>query len=348
MPARTQELAVGVSFNKQAALQTALAAGSLWSLATNQFNPTFPQLQYETDAEDFGKGDEWVANIYPTSLATQWEWPYFLTSENFCQAIAFALGDVTKTSPDTGAYQYECVPLDPVTDGVDLEAMTLVGGLRQGGAGEILDIALIGMVCDGFSLRLTSGTGRQNSQLTSRWVGCGKYTNNSGITIPAATTEHRLGAGGVTALTINSVNYLANARFVDLEFQYNNNVIVGYYPGSGSQSGFDIAGRMRIGRRTASLVFTVELESDSDELANLLAGTEGTATITNRGDLITGSTYHQAGIVLHKVRFSAYQMGESDGFVTARVTAEIMKHSSNGVMTLTGICEQDGIMQAAA
>jgi len=348
MPARTQELAIGVSFNKQAALQTALAAGSLWSLATNQFNPTFPQLQYETDAEDFGKGDEWVANIYPTSLATNWEWPYFLTSENFCQAIAFALGDVTETAPEAGSAQYVCVPQDPVTDGVTLESAMIVGGIRQAGAGELLDIALIGMVCDGFTFRLTSGTGRQNSQLTSRWIGCGKYTNNSGITIPAATTEHRLGAGSTATLSINSVDYISNARFVDLEFQYNNNAIVGYYPGSGSQDGFDIAGRMRFGRRTTSLVFTVELESDSDELANLIAGTEGTATITITGDLIAGTTFHQAQIVLHQVRFSAFEMGESDGFVTARVTAEIMKHSSNGVMTLTGICEQAGIMGAAA
>lgn len=347
MPARTQELAIGIGFNKQAALQTALAAGSLWSLKTSQFNPTFPQLQYETDAEDFGKGDEWVGNIFPTSLATNWEWPYYLTSENFCQAIAFALGDTTKSSPETGAYQYVCLPQDPVADGVDLIATSVVGGIRQGGAGEILDIALVGMVCDGFTVRLTSGTGRQNSQITSRWIGCGKYVNNSGVAIPAATEEHRLGAGSTVTLSINSVDYVSNARFVDLEFQYSNNLVMGYYPGSGQQDAFDIAGRARIGRRTTSLIFTIELESDSAELAALLAGTEGTATIDIQGDTIAGAAKHQAKIVLHRVRFSAYEMAENDGFVTARVTAEIMKHTSNGVMTLTGVCEQDEIGEAA-
>lgn len=350
MPARQQELQIGIGFHKQSALQTGLAATSLWSLRQNAFNPPFPVFNAEDDSEDFGKADEWAQTVFPTSIDLPWSWPYYLTSQNFAQIAAFACGKSTKTTPAAGAYQYVCTPVDGVADGsIELPATTVVAGIRQGGGGEILDLAAIGMVCNSMTVRLQTGAGRQNSSIESQWIGCGKYTNNSGLTIPAATSETRLGAGSTTSLTINGVNYISNARFVDMTFTLENNIDsnAGFYPGSGAQSGYDLRGRMRIGRRNVSLVWQAELEAGSTELSDLLAGTEGTTDIVIEGPIIAGSTKHTARIQGHRVRHRGYSMGESNGYVTARVETSFLKHASNGVFTLTAITNKDAIGEAA-
>lgn len=350
MPARDKELSIGIGFKRQtntgelvttaAEVQAALTAGSLWGLGIGSFSVPFPEFDQEDDAEFYGKGDEFVTQVFPKSLATNFAWDFHLTSQNWAQVICFALGNIAESTPGAGATQYLVTVKDTTVTGVNLPATTIVAAVRPG-ASEILDIASVGMVCSGFTLKLSSGPGLQNSQLTSQWVGCGKFVNNSGIAIPAATTEQRLGAGLATALTINGVNYFTNSRFVELEFNYQNNPTPGYYPGSGQQSGFDIAGRMRMGSRTATLVWQVELESTSTELADLIAGTEGTATITLEGPIITGAIKHTAEIVLHRVRHKVYQIQASpEGFITARVETSIMKHASNGVMTLKAITTQ--------
>ncbi len=355
MPARTQELKLGIGFNKQTGtgaegttksqLQTALLAGSLWNLGLNAFNVPFPAFNKENDADFFGKGHEWVTQVFPTSIDVPWEWPYFLTSQNFAQVIAFALGSVTEDSPASGASRYVVTPMDPVADGVNLPATTIVAAIRQGTVKELLDMAVIGMVCDGFTLRLQRGPGLQNSSLVSRWIGCGKHVNNSGLTVPTRFVEQRLGSGSTVTLSINGTDYLENARFVDLEFTFNNNMIgdSGYFPGSGSQSGFDIRGRMRYGKRTASLVWNVELEQDSTELSDLLDQVEGDCDIKIEGDEIAGGVKHTAQITLPRTLNKAFQMGESDGFVTARVETDIEYDPTDGPMILTAITNQAGI-----
>src|SRR5262245_55432090 len=97
MPARTQELAIAVGFKKQSALQTALTATDLWTLRSTSFNPSFPEHVQETDAEDFNKGDEFATQIFPTNLNANWEWPYYLTSQNAAQAFTFGFGKSVET-----------------------------------------------------------------------------------------------------------------------------------------------------------------------------------------------------------------------------------------------------------
>lgn len=349
MPSRTQELKIGIGYHRQAGtgvdtvtptqLQTALAAGSLWNLNINAFNTPFPQFEQESDAEFFGKGHEWVEQIFPTSIQAPWEWPSFLTSQNFAEVIAFALGTITESSPGAGAYQYICTPLDPVTDGVNLPATTIVAGIRQGTAGEIIDQALIGVVCAGFTVSWRRGPGLQNSQIVSRWFGSGKFASNSGIAVPTRYDEERLGSGSLTEVTINGVNYITNARLVDVEFTFDNDADreSNFFPGSGSQSGFDIRGRMRCGRRSASLVWRVELESTSAELAALLAGTEGATTLKAEGSIISGAIKHTAQIYLPRTRHRAFVLEEADGFTAARVETDILYDATEGPMILTAI-----------
>jgi len=350
MPARAQNLRVGMGFKRQpntgevattaAELQAALTASDLWSLGNSTFSVPFPEFVQENDAGFFGKGHEWSTQVFPTSISIPYAWEYHLTSQNWAQVSVFALGKTIESTPGVGATQYLSTPMDPSVDGVNMKATTFVGDILAGGALEILDIAAVGMVCSGFNLKLERGPGLQNSQLSSQWVGCGKYVNNSGIVIPAATVEQRLGAGSATAITINGVNYITNARFVNMEFGFQNNPVIGHYPGSGSQSGFDIAGRMRYGERSATFNWQVELEASSAELTDLLAGTEGTTTITVEGPTIVAAIKHTAEIVLHRVRHKAFKIGEIDGFVTAGVETEVMYHPSNGLMTLKAITTQ--------
>lgn len=350
MPARSQNLKVGIGFKRQtntgevattaAELQTALTAAELWSLGNSTFSIPFPEFTQEDNAPFFGKGDEWATQVFPTSIRIPYTWDFHLTSQNWAQVICFALGKITESTPGVGASQYLAIPQDPGVTGVNLPATTIVGDILAGGALEILDIAAVGVVCSGFNLKLQRGPGLQNTQLTSTWLGCGKYVNNSGIVVPAATVEQRLGAGSATALTINGVNYIANARFVDLDFGFQNNPIEGYYPGSGQQSGFDIMGRIRMGTRTANLTWQVELEAGSTELADLLAGTEGVTTLTIEGPVIVSAIKHTAEVVMHRTRHKAYKMGEVDGFVTAQVETSIMKHASNGLLTAKAITTQ--------
>lgn len=356
MPARSHELKLGMGYKKQAGtglpgttpaqLQTALSSGDLWSLGQSTFSPAIPEFTKEDNALFYGKGHEWVTQTFPTSIAVRFQWEHFLTSQNFAQVMAFLLGSLTESNPGTGAYQYIITPMDPVSDGVNLPATTMVSGIRQGGGGEILDIALVGLVCGNATLRLQRGPGLQNTRLVSEWIGTGKYTNNSGIAIPSVTTESRLGAGSATALTINGVNYLTNARFIDLELAISNEVKDGYFPGSGSQSGFDIQGRMRFGNRTIRLTCLVELESDSTELADLIAGTEGSAILTLVGDEITTGIYHTAEVSFPLTEIKAFKLEEADDFTAARIEVAVkFDEGTAAPIIVRAITDKTGICQ---
>jgi len=359
MPIRTHELKIGIGISKQtgtglpgttaAQLQTALGAGALRSFGISAFNTPVPQFNKEDNAEFYGKGHEFVTQVFPTSIDAPWEWPTpFLSSQAWAMATVFALGKTTESNPGTGAYQYVTTVMDPATDGVNLPATTIVAGLRQGTAGEALDQALVGCVCTGFTLNVRSGPGLQNSQLTSRWLGCGKFVQNSGLTIPSAYPEHRLGAGGTTVLTINGVDYVANSQFVNFEFTYETGLIpdAGYFVGSGSQNDYDIRGRMRYGIRKLTFVWEAELESTSTQLSDLLNGVQGQTTITMEGATITGAIKHTATIFFPWIQHRAVSYGDVNGFTTVRVTTDVQYGTTlAGPVSLTAITDITGIGQ---
>lgn len=358
MPIRTHELKIGIGKSKQtgtglptttaAQLQTALGAGELINLGINAFNTPVPQFNKEDNAEFYGKGHEWVTQVFPTSIDAPWEFPSpFLSSQAWAMAIGFS-GKVTQSNPGTGAYQYVVTMFDPAADGVNLPATTIVAGLRQGTAGEALDQAIVGAVCTGFTLNVRSGPGLQNSQLTSRWLGCGKFIENSGLTIPSAYVESRLGAGGTTEITINGVDYVANSQFVNFEIGYESGLIpdAGYFVGSGSQLGYDIRGRMRYGIRKLSFVWEAELESTSTQLSDLLNGVQGQTQITMDGATITGVIKHQASIFFPWVQHRAVSYGDVNGFTTVRVTTDIQYGSTlGGPVSFGAITDISGIGQ---
>jgi hypothetical protein len=355
MPAITQELAIGIGFKKQTntgtptttkeQLQTALTDAELWALNLNSFNVPFPELQNEDDGAFFGKGDEYPRTIYPTSINAQWEWPFHLTSQNWVMAIVYAVHNVTKSNPATGAFQYICTPPDRATQGVNLPATTVVTKIR-----DMLNLALIGMVCTGFTLRIQRGPGLQNTSMTSRWAGCGQYDTDAGLTVPELHVETRLGAGSMVSLILGGVDYFANARIVDIEYTWDNGVNLdsGYFPGSGQKNQYDLRGRMRYGRRTQSLVWSGEWENDSTELEQLEEGIESSCSLQLDGPVIASSTPHRAIIDLPRTRVKGLGMVEADGFVACRCDTTIMKSATEPWVTLTGITDKDNIGVSAA
>jgi hypothetical protein len=356
MPAITQELKIGMGYKKQtntgttsttaAQLQTALSEADLWCLNTNAFNVPFPQLNTEDDGAFFGKGDEYPRTLYPTSIDAAWEWPYFLTSQNFAQVINFACPKVTRTTPGVGASQYVATPPDRKTDGVNLPATTIVASVRDG---DFLDVTLIGMVCTGFTLKIQRGPGLENTSIVSRWMGCGKYEIDLGLAVPELTVEQRLGAGSLTELILGGVDYFANARIVDLEYTWDNGVVgnSGYYPGSGQQSGYDIKGRMRFGRRTQSLVWSAEWEADSDELTQLSDGVESACSLIVTGPEIVTGVNHKAMIELPRTRVKALSMQEADGYMAGRIETLIMKDPTDPWVRFTAVTDKANIGVAA-
>lgn len=347
MPARIQELAAAIGFEKQAALQTALAAGSLWNLGIDAAPTIIPRLNRESNAKFFGKGHPFATRLYPTSLDTGVELSNFLTSQHWAQVVGFAPGVFTESGPAAGAYQYVGTPAmaDPVTNGIEMAATTIVGGIRQNTGGELLDMALVGMVCTGFTLTFERGPGLANSKLVSRWAGCGKYANNSGIAIPAQYAEERIGSGSAITLLINGVNYITLKNFVRLELQYDNGFSPdsGYYLGSGQQDGFDLRGRMRYGDPVISVRWSVEGETGLTELADLVSGTEYSMEVVLRGSLIAGSTYHTVGFLIDNAFSNNVEQEDVDGYFGLGITTEPKFDGSTGPIVLTAITDKTGI-----
>ncbi len=347
--ANIREARTALAFRRQTDIATLPTAANFWSLSKS--NPTLATVEPKTedDAQDLGKGDEFANNVYPVNQDANVQFEKYATSEVGAYLSVFGLGAFTKTSPDTGAYQYTCTPLDPVADGIELPFTSYLEAIRQGGSA-IVDRALVGCIISEWGLQLNSGPGRQNAKFTFTLAGSGRVTSPSGVVIPTAYVEHGLNAGSA-AITILGNNYVTLKRVVSLEFGWNNNPRLdqGLYPGSGtSAQGFQLRGRIENGDRVLTCNFKVRLESTSDELPNLLAQTEGTATFSLTGDLIAGATSHLFQVTLHRVRIASAIVDDDQGIVTVSVQLRALKHATNGLITVVAVCAQDNIGSAAA
>lgn len=348
---RIQELTSAVSFNRQAALQTALLAASFWKLRQSNNQIGQPEHVFENDSDDLGKGDEWVTQNFPSHINAPRQWDYLLTSENAAMLAVFGLGKFAQSGDATDGYKYTCTFSDPCEDGLDVPTVTMLQSINQCVGNTLFDYALIGMALEEWTIRLQQGVGRQNATMQSSWQGCGKYSEPSGVDVSAQemAVEHRLGAGSATVLTLMGRNYLTLKQFVDFQFGVQKALRLddGFYPGSGQQNGFDIRGRMQHGKRSATLQATVHMAAGSPELDDLLAFTEGTAQLTMQGAAI-GAGYHGINVNWHRIQLTSHVIGESNGIVTVALAPQIMKHATNGVMTMEVTCEKGGIGALAA
>ena len=346
-----QGIQIGMGFKKQSALQTALVAADIWTLrSTNQDVPQ-PVLNNESDKDDLGKG-VYATQVYKSHQDSSYPRNGLLTSEWGVMLTAFGLGATVKTAAGTGGFKYTSVAPNLSLTDLEMPSTTMVVKIPDGsGSGYLTDSALVGMCCEEFGFQLTSGVGRQNAQFTSQWVGSGKYVKPSTITIPAAYGEHSLNSGGITTLTMIGINYLTSNRFISFSFTWKNNIRLdsGYFPGSGSQSGYQLRGRMRRGVPTITCSAVAEAVSGSAEEDALLNQTEGTLVMLLSGAAVSGGgANHSLKITGHRVVAKAAPIGQNDNIVTYNMELEFLEHATNGVLTTEAICEKDNILAAAA
>jgi hypothetical protein len=343
-PANIRETKIAFGFVPQADLVTINTALQIWSMTKT--NPALAIVTpvMEDDANDIGKGDEFPTTVYPTNMDTGVAIEKYCSSEFMAWLFCFTTGKATKTTVGGTGFSYAAVPSDPVVDCINVPPFTYAEQIRPE-PDSVIDRGLIGMVINDFAIMLESGPGRANCRVTVNCVGTGSIANPSGITFPAVQTEHFLNASGA-AINIQGIDYVLETSFISAEYRWNNNIRLpsGYYPGSGTQNGFAIRGRMEYGNREATFTFVARAAKGSREFNNLMTLHEGPATITVKGALIgAGPQTHLFSILATRTMMSAVVNGEADGIVTVNCTVRILKPTTGAYITMTATCEKDGI-----
>ena len=214
MPANILETLIGWGFKKQTDIATANLVAGVWRLGKLNAELSPPRLNTEDDAEEMGKGHEFATQNFKTFWDTNGRIEKYLSSDFAAWAMAFALGKVVK-SGTTPNFTYTCTPLNGVTDGIELPYFSYIEQIRPG-ASDVLDHMAVGCAVEGWTLTVGSGPGRANSKLVVDFVGSGKRTTPSGITLPAATVEKLLPSAALSC-SINGVNYVTSKNLVSLD-----------------------------------------------------------------------------------------------------------------------------------
>jgi len=339
--ANIRETKIGFGYKKQSAIQTANVLADIWSLNKTNASLAENTLNTEDDAEDLGKGHEFATQVFKSHWDVQGSIEKYLTSEIAAWAFVFGLGARVKSG--TTALTYTCTPQDPVGSGIELPAFSFIETIRQGGSA-VLDRMAVGCVVQDFRVTLGSGPGRASSKILINFVGCGKTVEPSGITLPAGTPEHLLPAASAT-VNINGVDYVTARNMVSVELGFENDLRLdsGFFPGSGTQDGAAIRGRMEFGNRKAMLKFVARFVNGSTELTKLRNQTTGTAAIGLQGELISGGDYHSMTVTFQKVAFKTAVIGDTDGIVTVEVDCAPLYDTSNGLLSAVAKCAQDNI-----
>jgi hypothetical protein len=327
--ANINELLTCWGFGKQSDIATASLVAAMWRM-TNLNRRPWPQNPVnEDDAGEVGKGHEFASAQFKSHYAPPvYEIQKYLCSEFAAWAFSFGLGNVVKSG--SGPYTYTVTPILGSTNPTELELpyFTYVQQIRPGGS-SVLDQKFIGCAVASLRLEIRNSPGRASTMLRAGVVTTGKYTEPSSISMPAATSVNEMGAGLIDQLTINGIDYFSAAKdFLSLDWAWENNLRPGFFPGSGSQDGYQIAGRFEIGDRSHGMSFIARYKNGSTELTKLRALTTGTAAIR-----LTKDSNNQLTIT------------ESDGIVTVGVTASPQYHASNGLVTVVAKCGLDGICQ---
>lgn len=342
MPARSQELVRAWGFRKQTDLATANVLAGIWRMGFLDGDVSRPKEITENDAPEFGKGHEFATANFKShrdAFSQPRRIRKYTSSDFAAWTMGFGLGKCVKSGAGPN-FTYTCTPVDPVVDGIELPYFSVLEAVRQG-ASDVLDHMLVGCTISGWTLALQQGPGRASSTLEARFIGSGRLTEPSGIVIPAATSEKLLAAATLT-LTINGTNYVSTKKISSLEAIWENNHLTdeGFYPGSGTQSGFAVMGRIEVGTRVAGLRFLARFEDGSDELTKLGALTEGTAVLN-----ISFDANNDLTITWHRIVFSDVEFDLGSGLLKANVQCLPMYHTSNGLLTAVAKCNTDNIAQ---
>lgn len=339
MSANTREIHSAISKRKQANLATPNPQADFLAFTRTNTALADPKPMNEDDAADLGKGDEFAQTLYPSYLDFSVAVEAYLRSELMAWVAAFGLGNVVKSGSAPNLI-YTCTPSVPLTADIDLLPFSYAEVIRPGASPSLHDLIGVGCVVNDFQVQLNSGPGRESSKLSIGIVGTGRYAEPSGLdftTMPLIATPL---PGYGASITIMGVDYAATGRIVSYNFGWNNNARLdaGFFPGSGKQGNHQVRGRMEHGDRAASLDFVARIAAGQAERTALKNLTTGTAVIT-----IPYDANNEVTITCHKVAFREVAPGDTDGIVTIAGTMSVMKHATNGVVTIVAKCNVDDI-----
>src|SRR5215469_464065 len=272
-PANVQETQIAFGFKPQADVPTPNTIPEMWSLT--KVNPALSTVTpvNETNALDIGKGNEFPSQVFPSYQDASVALEKYVSSEFMAWLFCFTTGDATKAAAGTG-WTYTAIPNDPAVTCINLPCFTWDELIRPE-PNSIVDRALIGLVVGDWTLTMSSGPGRAHCRVTCTLPGSGRVMSPGLTPLPAVTAEHFLNAAGAF-ISIQGIDYVLAESFISLEFRWNNNVRLdtGLYPGSGTQNGYAVRGRMEYGIREFGLTFVARAQKGSPEYNALINQTE--------------------------------------------------------------------------
>lgn len=331
MATRDQALIYALGSAKQVDIATIASSFNRF----RKLNADIHTLTYgtETDEDEIGKGNEFIGQVFPTAYSlSNGTIDKFGSAEFTIWAWAYALGVVGFAS---GAYTI--TPIDSANT-IELPYLSIVQQLAEGGSSAI-DEAFLGCAIEEVTTTFNNVPGRASIKTTCTVLGSGRGALPSGVTVPALLTEHYM-LGSSAAISINGHDYVGDKTIEGGTMSWKNNLVPGYYPGSGIVNGAAVMGRIEIGKRQPTFSFTARLKNNSPEYAALIAQTTGTAVIT-----FTYDSTHTVTFTWQRVSYQAVQRGNANGIVTVNVTVAPQFHPTNGILTVTGKCGISDIAQ---
>lgn len=332
MPTRVQSLAYGLGAAKQTNISTAGTTFNKFRKLNMDIQT--PRYNTENDADEIGKGSEFITQVFPVAYDVSGRIEKFGSAEFTTWAWAYALGGAAFSG---GVYTIN--PINPGTT-LELPYFSVVQQLNEGGSAAI-DETLIGCAIEDVETTFNYGPGRQSLRTTCNFIGSGRYTAPSGVTLPATLSENYM-LSSSAAITINGVDYVAAKTILNGTMSWKNNLLAnaGYFPGSGIVNSAAVRGRIEIGKRVPTLTFQARLLNSSAEFTKLIAQTTNTATLT-----FTYDATHTVTFTWQSVSFEMVDRGEADGIVTVNVTCAPKEHVTNGVLTVSAQCGLSNLAQ---
>jgi len=325
VPTRVQSLKYGLGSAKQADIAT--IASSFNRFRKLNMDVHTPKYMTETDKDEIGKGNEFISQVFPVNYDVSGAIQKYGTAEFTLWAWAYALGQV-----GLAGGLYTITPIDPETT-LELPYFSLVQQLNEGGSAAI-DEAYLGCAVHDVKTIFNYGPGRQSLKTDVNFHGSGRVTLPSGVALPAVLSEAAM-LSSSAAISINGTDYVSAKTILSGTLGWNNNLLLnpGFFPGSGLVNNAAVRGRLEIGNRVPSFVFTARLLNNSPEYAALIAQTTGTATLT-----FTYDATHFVTFTWEKISFEMVERTEADGIVAVTVTVAPQFDATNGVLTITGKC----------
>lgn len=323
MAANIYELQAAMSLTAQTAIDAVSANLIRINSTTEDVADLEPMV--EDNSDEIGRGSEFPDQSFLTAWKSSKKFGCYLSSEALAIAAAFGLGE---GSGNTFS------PQDPIVNAnqIELPWMTVLEAIRPGASTQVFDRAFLGMVVDKWRITLGKGPGRANSKLEMDLAGTGKYLDPSGLTMPDRTPVHLLPAASLTC-AINGTDYVTARSFESFDFEWDNAVRDGFFPGSGFQTAGDsttgqIEGRKEFGKRKLTCSFSARYQAGSTELASLISQTQGTAVIG-----LSGAAGNDMTMTLSNVTFKTAKVANDQGIVTVKVDLNPL-YDGNNLTTL--------------